>query len=102
MSTMQHKLAAPRSPAPMAAARPALADAPFECFAVLAAVHAAQLSGTVATLAVLSGLTGFRRDNVMAVLATWLAIAPQLLGIALFLNGLSVLSEPAKGENVAG
>jgi hypothetical protein len=38
----------------------------------------------------------------MAVLATWLAIAPQLLGIALFLHGLSVLSEPDKVENVAG
>jgi hypothetical protein len=100
MSTMQNKLASPRGP--IAVDRRALASDPLGCFAVLAAVHAAQFSGTVASLAVLTGLAGFRRDSVMTVLAVWLAIAPQLLGIALFFNGLSVLSEPANGETVAG
>lgn len=102
MSTMQHKLASPRGPAPIAVARPALVSDPVGCFAVLAAVHAAQLSGAVSTLAALTGLAGFRRESVMTVLAIWLAIAPQLLGIALFLLGLPVLPEPANGENLAG
>src|SRR5581483_228469 len=93
MSTIQQKLSATRAPAPTEVAGAAPTGAPFESSATLAALYAAQLAGTVTILAVLTGLAGFRRDGVTAVLAAWLAAAPQLLAVAHCLHGLSALSQ---------
>jgi hypothetical protein len=93
MSTMQQKLSATRAAVPTAVAGAAPTGAPFELPATLAALCAAQLAGTVAILAVLTGLAGFRRDGVTAVLAAWLAAAPQSLVVAHCLHGLSALSQ---------
>ncbi len=93
MSTMQQRLSATRATVPAGVASPAPTGTPFELPATLAALYAAQLAGSVTILAVLTGLAGFRRDGVTAVLAAWLAAAPQLLVVAHCLHGLSALSQ---------